>query len=158
MRREETNYMANTVDGIRLMSIPLPRNTRGIRIEYINLENINLAEGTVNRLDLADVYNSSQGQTINVGSNFDHFGVSVHALNNTSNVYLSNVSLENIQNTDQAVHFFGNEGGTNKRANANVSYFTQTDDVGFNIDRLIISQSEGAGETINIRDLKIWIR
>lgn len=159
MQRSGTDYDADSSDGIlKTFSIPLPYNTRGVRIEYINLENADFADGTLNAAGLDQVYESSQGQTINLGSNFAHFGVSIHSANNSSNSYLSLGSLSSIQDTVQLVNFFGNAGSPVKTANAVASYFTQTDDAGFNIDRLVISQSDGAQERINLQNMRIWIR
>ena len=159
MTRNGTQYEADNVDGsLRTVAIPLPSQSRGIRIEFINLENENFATGSINRASLNDVFTASQGSNVYLGSNFDHFGVSVHAPNNTSNSYVSLASMVNVQNTSQGVAFFGNQGLTNKRANVTHQYFTQTDDIGFDIDKLIISQSDGTNKAINIRGLRIWIR
>lgn len=159
MTRNGTQYDADSVDGsLRTVAIPLPSQTRGIRIEFINLENENYATGSINRASLSDVFRASEGSNVYLGSNFDHFGVSVHAPNNTSNAYVSLVNIVNIQNTAQGVAFFGNQGLTNKRANVTHQYFNQTDNIGFDIDKLIISQSDGSTKAINIRDLRIWIR
>lgn len=159
MTRNGSVYEADAVNGsLRTLSIPLPSQTRGIRIEFINLENINHADGSVNRALLADVFRASEGANVFLGTNFDHFGVSVHAPNNMSNSYITLDSIVNVQNTAQGVAFFGNQGQVNKRANITHQYFTQTDDIGFDIDKLIISQSDDSTERINIRDLRIWIR
>lgn len=159
MTRNSTQYDADNIDGsLRTLAIPLPSQSRGIRIDFVNLENENFATGSINRADLNDVFRASEGSNVYLGSNFDHFGVSVHAPNNTSNSYITLASLVNVQNTSQGVAFFGNQGLTNKRANITHQYFTQTDDIGFDMDKLIISQSDGLNKAINIRDLRIWIR
>ena len=158
MTRSGSQYNANSFDGIKIMSIPIPRKIRGIRVEYIELENIGFAGGTVNRLDLDTVYNASIGLSVTLGSGFDHFGVSVHSSNNMGNTYLSLSTIANLQNTFQGVKLFGNEGYAHKRGNANLVYFTQTDNVGFDIDRIVISQSDGLNKQINIRDMRIWVR
>ena len=159
MVRSGTSYEADSSDGLlKTLSIPLPYNTRGVRIEYINLENENFADSGINLVTLDKVFNASQGQTVNLGSNFAHFGVSVHSANNSSNSYLSLSTLNTLQATGQGVNFFGNAGSPNKLANATSSYFTQTNDVGFNIDTLVFSHSESSLEKINLQNMRIWIR
>lgn len=160
-------YYANLIEGsIRTFSLPVPAGIRGIRIEYINLENNNFATGTVNVLDLADVYNASIGTNVFLGSGVTHFGISVHAVNNANSQYLSNsnvtVVLDSISETLGAnVFFWGSSGPNVKLANLNLvgnSMIHQTDDLGFDLDRIVISQLDTANSAVNIKDMRIWIR
>jgi|LakMenE01Jun11ns_1017448.scaffolds.fasta_scaffold9872661_2 hypothetical protein len=159
MTRNGSQYDADAVDGyLRTIAIPLPKKSRGIRIDFMNLENINNADGGLNRAALSDVYAAGNGTSVFLGTDFNHFGVSAHGANNIGNTYVSLSTMVNVQNTVQGVAFFGNQGTTNKRANVGNVYFLQTDDIGFDMNKLIISQSDGSSERINIRDLRIWIR
>lgn len=151
-------YEASTVEGIRTVTIPVPRNSRGIRVEYLNIENINYSGTNINGFELANIYTYSNGGSIPTYNNYPHFGVSVHDKTGTANSYLTLTTLSTLQNTVQSVNFFGPAGETNKRANANASYFNNTDDIGFEIDRIVISYSDSITEKINLRDLRIWIR
>lgn len=160
MYRSNTSYNANAVNGyLRTMSIPLPQGIRGVRVEFLELENVGDADGITNIAELSDVFSSANGTEVFLGTGASHFGVSIHNANNSSNAYISLPTLRtNLSNVSVPGLFFGKTGQGTRRANANAVYFTQSDDVGFNVDKIVISQSDSSEEFINLKNIRIWIK
>lgn len=159
MHRVDTDYKSNAVAGsIRAWTLPLPDSIRGVRVEYINLENENYADPIVNNATPTQIWNASEGSNVHLGAGFTHFSVTAHSADNANSAYLSNVSLQGLESNVSGVALWGLAGIDGKVGNANSTYFDQYDDVGFVVDRLVISSASTPGSNINIQDLRIWIR
>lgn len=159
MRREDTDYKSNAVAGsVRTWTLPLPDEIRGVRVEYINLENENFADCIVNNATPTQIWNASEGSNVHPSAYFSHFAVTAHSTNNANSEYLSKVDLQGLQSNVSGVNFWGTDGIQGKAANADSTYFNLYDDIGFVIDRLVISTASTPGSNVNIKDLRIWIR
>ena len=145
----------------------LPEDTRGVKIEYIIETVTSGPDGTAYATTVGDTVQSvpnvitqmswdwmsqlANGQTIDLTSGYG----SNWAVNN---VFFGNPALKAGQmlRTKQTVGDLGGTGTTDFTFDA--SYFAEVADASFKSDVLTVFASDGGGETVCLKDIKLWVQ
>lgn len=142
-------YRWSATDGqMRVVRWLLPTGTRGVRHRYFEGRNDGGADGGT-YFNATNFWNASNGTAVNLGSNFSHNAWSV--LGATAATGVTRYSTGSTWNSATA------QAGGNPRI-VNTNGFTQYDDVGYDIDRLMWSHSDGTTEGFDLVQWTVWIR
>jgi len=131
---------------IRMFRWLLPIGTRGIRITQVQYNCVNGPETNAKQTNATTLFNASNGTSLDPGANVGQFDW----------VGLASVAGSTRPITN-AAHTTLTSGQAGIR-NADTTHFQQFDDVGFNLDRLMMYHADGATEIMETISYTIWIK